>query len=62
MKSIYVPTQWQGRRVFIRFYGANTVADLLVNGRYAGQHRGGNNAFEFELTDLLNYARGICSG
>ena len=55
VKSIYVPTQWQGRRVFIRFYGANTVADLLVNGRYAGQHRGGNNAFEFELTDLLNY-------
>lgn len=55
VKSIYVPTQWQGRLVFIRFYGANTVADLLVNGRYAGQHRGGNNAFEFELTDLLNY-------
>lgn len=55
VKSIYVPTQWQGRRVFIRFYGANTVADLLVNGRYVGQHRGGNNAFEFELTDLLNY-------
>lgn len=55
MKSIYVPTEWQGRRVFIRFYGAGNVTDLLVNGRYAGRHRGGNNAFEFELTDLLNY-------
>ena len=55
MKTIAVPAEWQGRRIFIRFYGAGTVTDLLVNGRYVGRHRGGNNAFEFEVTDFLNY-------
>ena len=47
--------EWRGKRVFVRFYGAGTVADLMVNGRHAGEHRGGNNAFEFEITDLLDY-------
>lgn len=49
--------EWRGRRVFVRFYGAGTVADLMVNGRHAGEHRGGNNAFEFEITDLLDYGK-----
>lgn len=47
--------EWRGKRVFVRFYGAGTVAALMVNGRHAGEHRGGNNAFEFEITDLLDY-------
>lgn len=55
LKNITVRPEWRGKRVFVRFYGAGTVADLMVNGRHAGEHRGGNNAFEFEITDYLNY-------
>lgn len=54
-RSLTARPEWAGRRVFVRFYGAGTVADLSVNGRYVGQHRGGSNAFEFEITDYLDY-------
>lgn len=55
MKNIRVQPSWRGKRIFVRFYGAGTVADLMVNGRHVGEHSGGNNAFEFEITDYLNY-------
>ena len=55
MKSIRAAASWRGRRVFIKFYGGANVTDVLVNGRHAGQHRGSNNAFEFEITNLLDY-------
>ncbi|MBR2049704.1 MAG: beta-galactosidase, partial [Rikenellaceae bacterium] len=55
MRSLDVPSEWQGRRVFIRFYGAASVADLSVNSRYVGTHRGAATAFTFEITDYLRY-------
>lgn len=55
MRSLDVPSEWQGRRVFIRFYGAASVADLSVNSRYVGTHRGAGTAFTFEITDYLRY-------
>lgn len=55
LRSINIPAQWRGKRVFIRFNGAGTVADLLVNGKHVGSHAGGYNAFTFEITKFLNY-------
>ena len=54
-KSIFVPNEWKGKRIFIRFDGANTVTNVLVNGKHVGEHRGGYTAFVFELTNCLNY-------
>ena len=54
-KSIFVPNEWKGKRIFIRFEGANTITNLLVNGKYVGEHRGGYTAFVFELTNTLKY-------
>ena len=54
-KSIFVPTEWKGRRIFIRFEGANTVTNVLLNGKHVGEHRGGYTAFVFELTNYLKY-------
>ncbi len=51
--SMFVPLDWAGKRVFVRFYGAQSVADLFVNGSHAGCHRGGATAFTFEITDKL---------
>ncbi|WP_291908806.1 glycoside hydrolase family 2 TIM barrel-domain containing protein [Chitinophaga sp. CB10] len=42
-----------GKRVFLRFEGVGSVADLYVNGRYIGQHRGSYSAFCFEITHEL---------
>lgn len=55
LKYVHALPEWQGKRVFVRFYGAGNVTDLMVNGHHAGMHAGGNNAFEFEITNLLNY-------
>lgn len=47
-------SSWQGKRVFLRFEGANSVANLFVNGKNVGEHRGGYGAFCFEITDRIN--------
>ena len=54
-RSFRVPMAWKGRRIFIRFEGANAVTDLFLNGKHVGEHRGGYGAFIFELTDLVTY-------
>jgi beta-galactosidase len=42
-----------GRRYFLRFEAASTVADVYLNGNFIGQHRGGFGAFCFEITSQL---------
>ena len=39
-----------GKRYFIRFEAAGSVADAYLNGKLLGQHRGAFGAFCFELT------------
>ena len=53
LREVSVPAEWSGRRVFIKGYGANSIATVFVNGRLAGEHRGGYTAFCFEITGLL---------
>ena len=53
--DIYIPGEWASRRLFVKFYGAQSVADLFVNGRHAGTHRGGAAAFAFEITDYVRF-------
>lgn len=54
-RDLHIPAEWASKRIFIRFYGAQNVTDLFVNGHHAGEHRGGATAFAFELTDKLRF-------
>ncbi|MDL2213799.1 glycoside hydrolase family 2 protein [Bacteroides sp. OttesenSCG-928-E20] len=54
-KKLFIHPEWQGRRIFLRFEGANTVTNVFVNGKHLGEHRGGYGAFIFELTGKVNY-------
>ena len=56
-RRLFVPADWKGQRLYLRFEGANSVADLFVGGRHVGQHRGGYGAFVFEITDFVNYGK-----
>ena len=56
-KTMEVPENWQGKRVFLRFKGVNTIANVFVNGKHALEHRGGYTAFVVDLTDRLNYGK-----
>lgn len=47
----------EGKRVFLRFEGVGQVAEVSVNGQFAGRHEGGYSAFAFDITPLLHKDR-----
>ncbi len=52
-RELYIPHEWQKRRLFLRFDGAESTTDLFVNGSYVSTHHGGGVAFCFEITDFI---------
>jgi beta-galactosidase len=44
----------EGRRYFLRFEAAGSVADVYLNGNSLGQHRGAFGAFCFEITKEMS--------
>lgn len=55
LKEIVIPEKWSSKRVFIRFYGVSNIANLFINGKYVGEHRGAFTSFTFDITPFLNY-------
>ena len=53
--GMYIPTEWAAKRLFVKFYGVQSVADVFVNGHHVGTHRGGGTAFTFEVTDKIRF-------
>lgn len=56
-RVLKIPEGWKGKRLFLRFEGANTVTDVFINQRHIGEHRGGYGAFVFEITDWIEYGK-----
>lgn len=56
-KNIFIPAEWAGKRIFIRFEGALNVTHLFINAKFAGEHRGGYAAFIFEITNLVDLGK-----
>jgi beta-galactosidase len=57
-RKAYTPdTALRGKRVFLRFGGVGSVAEVYVNRKYAGGHKGAYAAFAIEVTALLEYGR-----
>lgn len=56
-KTIAVPEEWRGRRVFVRFGAAGQVARVCLDGLMLGEHKGAFSAFAFELTEHLKFGR-----
>lgn len=54
-KEVTIPQEWEGKKLFLRFKGVNTVANVFVNGKHAGEHRGGYTAFAMDITPLVKY-------
>ena len=57
MKNLFIRPEWKGKRLFLRFEGANSVSNVFINGRHIGEHRGGYGAFIFEITDKVTYGK-----
>jgi beta-galactosidase/beta-glucuronidase len=53
-RAFSVPAAWSGKRVLLHFGAVDWEATVYVNGRSVGTHRGGYDAFSFDVTPFLN--------
>lgn len=56
-KILFIRSEWEGKRLFLRFEGVNSIADVFINRRHIGEHRGGYGAFVFEITGNVEYGK-----
>lgn len=56
-KKLYVRPEWKGKRLFLHFEGVNSIADVFINRRHIGEHRGGYGSFVFEITGQVEYGK-----
>lgn len=45
--------EYADKEIFLEFEGANTVAEVYVNGASVGTHEGGYSAFRFDITEFV---------
>ena len=52
-KQYFFPAELKDKRVFLRFEGVGSCAEVFVNGMLATSHKGGYSAFACEIRPLL---------
>lgn len=52
-KQYFFPAELKDKRVFLRFEGVGSYAEVFVNGMLATSHKGGYSAFACEISPLL---------
>jgi len=58
-REFSVPEDWFGGRVILHFGAVDYEAEVWVNGRSVGTHRGGYTPFSFDITELLQKGTNI---
>lgn len=54
-KRLKLDSRFKNKEIFLNFEGANQVADVYVNGSFAGEHRGGYTGFTVNITPFLSW-------
>jgi len=54
-RSIKVPAEWQGKRVFVVVGASDWETSAWLDGKELGTNRGGYTPFEFEITDIAAF-------
>jgi len=52
-RTFQVPDAWKGKQVLLHFGAVDWETKVWVNGQELGEHRGGYDAFKFDLTPAL---------
>ncbi len=52
-RKFSIPKKWAGKRVLVHFGAVDWEANVRVNGKQVGTHRGGYDPFTFDITDAL---------
>lgn len=53
-RQFEIPAQWDGQRVLLHFGAVDWEAQVYVNGSSVGIHKGGYDAFSFDITPFLH--------
>jgi len=56
-REFSVPRKWKGQRIMLNFGAVDWHATVYVDGKLAGEHKGGFAPFSFDITDLLAKGR-----
>jgi len=57
-KTLYIDAKKEeSNRTLLYFEGVNQVADVFVNDKWVGIHKGGYTRFQFDITNYLNYGK-----
>lgn len=56
-RQIDIPAADKGKRVFIEFDGAMSLAKVYLNGEFVGEWPYGYSSFSFELTDKIKFGK-----
>jgi len=57
VKELRIPTEWESKRVIVKFEGANQRTVVYLNGKEIGSHAGGYTAFSFDVSASLRYGQ-----
>ena len=52
-RTFRIPRKWKGQRVLLHFGAVDWDTTVWVNGKELGNHKGGYDAFTFDITDAL---------
>jgi hypothetical protein len=50
-REVHIPASWEGQRVLLHFGAVDWEATIYVDGQHIGSHRGGYDAFSFDITE-----------
>ena len=53
-KSVTIPQEWSGKRIFIGFDGVDYYSSVWINGRFLGDHEGLYGGPVHDVTSLVN--------
>ena len=56
-KDLDIPADYNGKRIFLRFEGAGSIANVFINSNHLGEHKGAYTSFTYEITDYVNYGK-----
>ncbi|MFD1849343.1 glycoside hydrolase family 2 protein [Oceanobacillus bengalensis] len=54
-RTFEIPEDEIGKRTILRFQASDYLTKVWVNGKYIGNHIGGNAAFSFDITNEVDY-------
>ncbi|MEN3324980.1 glycoside hydrolase family 2 TIM barrel-domain containing protein [Mariniflexile soesokkakense] len=54
-KKVYLSSEEKGRIHYLKFNAVNQEATVFVNGKLIGNHKGGYTAFNFDVSEFINY-------